>query len=48
MLREVKIHDSALLPKVQFNPGRRGVQRGEEDGQIFMTDLVLIWSWKLG
>lgn len=24
MLREVKIHDSALLPKVQFNPGRKG------------------------
>lgn len=24
MLREVKIHDSALLPKVQFNPGKGG------------------------
>lgn len=55
MLREVKIHNSALLPKVQFQSwggkmGRReGREReGEEDGQIFMTDLVLIWSCKLG
>lgn len=54
MLREVKIHDSALLPKVQFNPGEGGgggrqrEEEEEEDGQIFMTDLVLIWSCKLG
>lgn len=42
MLREVKIHDSALLPKVQFNPGkkRRGSLR-EEGARTagFMTDL---------
>lgn len=30
MLREVKIHDSALLPKVQFNPGEGG--GGEAEG----------------
>lgn len=28
MLREVKIHDSALLPKVQFNPGGGGGDGG--------------------
>lgn len=44
MLREVKIHDSALLPKVQFNPGRKGRAGGEaegeeEDGQIFFYFL---------
>lgn len=38
MLREVKIHDSALLPKVQFQSwggkmGREGrVREREEDG----------------
>lgn len=55
MLREVKIHDSALLPKVQFNPGRKGRAGGEaegeeEDGQIFLFFFmtVLISSWKLG
>lgn len=42
MLREVKIHDSALLPKVQFNPGkkRRGSLREEGASTAgFMTDL---------
>lgn len=33
MLREVKIHDSALLPKVQFNPGRKGRAGGRQRGR---------------
>lgn len=33
MLREVKIHDSALLPKVQFNPGEEGREGREEEGR---------------
>lgn len=33
MLREVKIHDSALLPKVQFSPGKeRCGSHGGKDG----------------
>ncbi len=32
MLREVKIHDSALLPKVQFNPGEEGREGGRKRG----------------
>ncbi len=37
MLEEVKIHDSALLPKVQFQ-----YKGGREGAQIFMTDCALI------
>lgn len=33
MLREVKIHDSALLPKVQFNPGEGGRREGGVGGE---------------
>lgn len=42
MLREVKIHDSALLPKVQFNPGKKRRWSLREEGARtagFMTDL---------
>lgn len=35
MPREVKIHDSALLPKVQFNPGEEGREgRGGRTGRF--------------
>lgn len=44
MLREVKIHDSARLPKVQFNPGKGRRGDGGWGGGWgvaggFMTDL---------
>lgn len=32
MLREVKIHDSALLPKVQFSPVEEGREGGRKRG----------------
>lgn len=54
MLREVKIHNSALLPKVQFNPERKGRAGGEGGGggggraHFYDRLLVLIWSCKLG
>lgn len=44
MLREVKIHDSALLPKVQFSPGKEGCGGIERRGVRtagFMTDLKM-------
>lgn len=46
MPREVKIHDSALLPKVQFNIGEGG--GGDGQPQIFMSDSALISRCKLG
>lgn len=33
MLKEVKIRDSALLPKVQFNPARGGGAEREDGGR---------------
>lgn len=46
MPAEVKIHDSALLPKVQFSIEEGG--GGDRRPQIFMTDFALIWRCKLG
>lgn len=46
MPAEVKIHDSALLPKVQLRMEEGG--GGDGRPQIFMTDFALIGCCKLG